>query len=254
MVNSQEIIERSVYSALLQVAIALGYTVDPNDYLPASAENAKKFEDDIKALQKYIPIFGTANSSSKDKKTTPRIVVNARGFYPGMIGLPKEVLSKEVGQGYTMNEEPYETLDQYIDIHLVANTQEDLRLLHIIMFTALPQRGYIKPYTAQEFLFSGNIFLEVGNFFDYPNTTLGILEKVYEFRVYDTIIGEKEDVDLPWVPITDISVLLEKYYESSILLNVPPVPPPPDPPRPPVIVPGDFSSDFSSDFKIETRY
>ena len=54
MVNSQEIIERSVYSALLQVAIALGYTVDPNDYLPASEANAKRFEEDIKALKKYI--------------------------------------------------------------------------------------------------------------------------------------------------------------------------------------------------------
>ena len=221
MVNSQEIIERSVYSALLQVAIALGYTVDPNNYLPASVENAKRFEEDIKALTKYIPIFGTANSSSKDKKTTPRIVVNARGFYPGMIGLPKEIIGKEVGQGYTMNEEPYETLDQYIDIHLVANTQEDLRLLHTILFNSLPQRGYIKPYNEERFLFSGNIFLEVGNFFDYPNDTLGLLEKVYEFRVYDTLVGEKEDLPVDWVHITDIGLLLDKYGKQEILLEIP---------------------------------
>lgn len=235
MVNSQEIIERSVYSALLQVAIALGYTVDPNNYLPATEANAKRFEEDIKSLKKYIPIFGTANSSSKDKKTTPRIVVNARGFYPGMIGLPKGILGKEVGQGYTMNEEPYETLDQYIDIHLVANTQEDLRLLHTIMFAALPQRGYIKPYTAEKFLQSGNIFLEVGNFFDYPNTTIGLLEKVYEFRVYDTLIGEKEDLPVDFVPINDITVVLEKYKESQVLLHV---------------YPPDFNKDFSDDFRI----
>lgn len=235
MVNSQEIIERSVYSALLQVAIALGYTVDPNDYLPATEANARRFEEDIKALKKYIPIFGTANSSSKDKKTTPRIVVNARGFYPGMIGLPKEIMGKEVGQGYTMNEEPYETLDQYIDIHLVANTQEDLRLLHLIMFTALPQRGYIKPYNAEKFLWSGNIFLEVGNFFDYPNTTIGLLEKVYEFRVYDTLIGEKEDLPVDFVPINDITVVLEKYKENRVLLHV---------------YPPDFNKDFNEDFRI----
>lgn len=220
MYNSQEIIERSIYSALLQVAIALGYSVDPNDYLPVSEANAAQMKEDIQTLQKYIPVFGTANSSSKDKKTTPRIVVNARGFYPGMIGLPKEVVGKEVGLGYTANEEPYETLDQYVDIHLVANTQEDLRILHSIMFTALPQRGYIKPYTAEEFLFSGNIFLEVGNFFDLPNTTLGLMEKVYEFRVYDTLIGEKEDLPVDWVPINDISVVLEKYHENRLLLEV----------------------------------
>lgn len=236
MYNSQEIIERSIYSALLQVAIALGYSVDPNDYLPVSEANAARMKADIQALQKYIPVFGTANSSSKDKKTTPRIVVNARGFYPGMVGLPKEIVGKEVGLGYMANEEPYETLDQYIDIHLVANTQEDLRILHSIMFTALPQRGYIKPYTAEEFLFSGNIFLEVGNFFDLPNTTLGLMEKVYEFRVYDTLIGEKEDLPVDWVPINDISVVLEKYKESRLLLH---------------LNSQDFNRDFNRDFSIQ---
>ena len=140
MYNSQEIIERSIYSALLQVAIALGYSVDPNDYLPVSETNAARMKADIQALQKYIPVFGTANSSSKDKKTTPRIVVNARGFYPGMVGLPKEIVGKEVGLGYTANEEPYETLDQYIDIHLVANTQEDLRIRFSICLTITAQR------------------------------------------------------------------------------------------------------------------
>lgn len=240
MINSQEIIERSMYSALLQVAIALGYSIDPNNYLPVSESNAERMKADIAKLTKYIPIFGTANSSSKDKKTTPRIVVNARGFYPGMVGLPKEVIGKEVGLGYTLNEEPYETLDQYIDIHLVALTQEDLRLLHSIMFTALPQRGYIKPYTAEKLLQSGNIFIEVGNFFDLPNTTLGLMEKVYEFRVYDTLIVEVEDNPVDWVPINDISVVLEKYLEHQELIRV----------KLSDIYSPDFNKDFNGDFKF----
>ena len=32
MVNSQEIIERSIYSALLGVAVKLGYSVNPEDF------------------------------------------------------------------------------------------------------------------------------------------------------------------------------------------------------------------------------
>ena len=234
MVNSQEIIERSVYDALLRVAIALGYSLDPNSYLPQSVENAAKLKSDIAALTKYIPIFGTGSASAKDQKTTPRIVVNARGFYPGGIGMPKELMEKAVGQGYTRNEEPYEVLDQYIDVHLVANTQEDLRLLHQIMFWALPQRGYIKPYNEQNFLFSGNIFIEVGNFYDYPNTTLGLLEKVYQYKVYDSILGEHQDVST--VPsIVDIQVVLEKYGIGNMLdskrtlIEVGEMPPEPDP-------------------------
>ena len=220
MVNSQEIIERSIYMALLRVTIELGYGLDPNNYLPVSTENSEKFQQDLKNLNKYIPIIGTGNATSKDQKITPRIVLNARGFYPGNIGLPKELIEKAEGIGFTANEEPYETLDQYMDVHLVASNQDDLRLLHQIMFWSLPQRGYIKPYTADKFLPSGNIFIEVGNFFDYPNVNMGLLEKVYEYRIYDTLIGEKEDVLTDLVPMTSVTVLLEKYGLPETLLKV----------------------------------
>ena len=220
MVNSQEIIERSIYMALLRVTVELGYGLDPNNYLPVSIENSEKFQQDLKNLNKYIPIIGTGNAPSKDQKITPRIVLNARGFYPGNIGLPKELIEKSEGIGFTANEEPYETLDQYIDVHLVASNQDDLRLLHQIMFWALPQRGYIKPYTAEKFLPSGNIFIEVGNFFDYPNVNVGLLEKVYEYKVQDTLIGEKEDVITDIVPMTSVTVLLEKYGLPETLLQV----------------------------------
>lgn len=220
MVNSQEIIERSIYMALLRVTIELGYGLDPNNYLPVSVENSEKFQQDLKNLNKYIPIIGTGNATSKDQKITPRIVLNARGFYPGNIGLPRELIEKAEGIGFTANEEPYETLDQYIDVHLVANNQDDLRLLHQIMFWSLPQRGYIKPYTADKFLPYGNIFIEVGNFFDYPNVNLGLLEKVYEYRIYDTLIGEKEDVITDIVPMTSVTLLLEKYGLPETLLQI----------------------------------
>lgn len=234
MVNSQEIIERSIYSAILNVAVAMGYSINPNDYLPVSELNSNKFKEDIKKLKKYIDICGTGNSSSRDKKITPRIVVNSKGFYPGDIGIPKELLEKKEGIGFVSNEEPYETLDQYIDVHLVANNQEDIRLLHQIMFHSLPQRGYIKPYNEDKFLFSGNIFLEVDNFFDYSDNTLGIIEKVYEYKVFDTLIGEIQEKEVEIVPITSIEVLLDKYGYNKLII--------------PSIIEGDFDSDFNKDF------
>ena len=226
MVNSQEIIERSIYSALLGVAVKLGYSVNPEDFLPINAENSKKFKEAISKLKKFVQVFGTGNNQSKDKKETPRIVVNARGFYPGSIGLPRELITKEEGIGFTATEYPYETIDQYIDIHLVAGTQEDLRLLHQIMFYAIPQRGYIKPYTEDSFLFTGNIFIELVNFFDIPNLDMGLLEKIYQFQVMDCILEEIPG-KVDFVPITTIDVLLENY--GYTLLEVPEkeLPPPP---------------------------
>ena len=220
MVNSQEIIERSLYSSLLEVSIGLGYSVNPNDYLPINSINQKKFQEDIQKLNKYVAIFGVGNNQSKDQKITPRIVVNAKGFYPGSIGLPRYLIEKEVGIGFTSSEEPYETIDQYIDVHLVANNQDDMRLLHQILFYSIPQRGYLKPYNEDKFLFTGNIFIELVNFFDKPNENVGILEKIYEFIVMDSLIEERTTVtDL--VPITDISLLLADYNETIEVSNKP---------------------------------
>ena len=220
MINSQEVIERSFYKALLDTAVSLNYSLDPEKYLPVSAENSKKFEADKSKLTKYIPIFGTGNNQSKGQKTTPRIVVNARGFYPGDIGLPKQLVEKQEGIGFVASEFPYEALDQYIDLHLVANNQDDLRLLHQIAFWSIPQRGYIKPYTSEEFLFSGNIFLEVVNFFDLPELDQGFIEKIYQFVVHDTLVPQKPDVTLDWVPITDIQALIQIYGQSGLTLNI----------------------------------
>lgn len=213
MVDSQEIIERSIYCSILNVAKELGFTVDPNEYLPINTQNQQRFKEDISKLTKYIQIFGTGNNQSKDIKLTPRIVVNAKGFYPGNIGLPRQLIEKEEGVGFTVTEEPYETIDQYIDVHLVANNQDDLRLLHKILFWSIPQRGYVKPYNQQKFLFSGNIFVELVNFFDIPNLELGLMEKVYEFLIQDTLVLEKAQESY-LVPIVDINLLLADYNEN----------------------------------------
>lgn len=117
MVNSQEIIERSIYVAILNMAIKLGYTINPEDYLPTSAANAERFKEDLKKITDekgfYVSIFGVGNNHSKGIKETPRIVVDSEGFYPGDIGLPRQIIEKEEGIGYTATEVPYETLSQY---------------------------------------------------------------------------------------------------------------------------------------------
>lgn len=212
MVNSQEIIERSVYMALLNMTIDLGYTINPEDYLPISQENTERFSQAIKNIVKdkgfSISIFGVGNNHSRGIKETPRIVVDSEGFYPGDIGLPNRIMEKEEGIGYTSSEMPFETLSQYINIRLCAQSSEHMRLLHQIMFWSIPQRGYIKPYNEPGFLFDGNIFLRVVNFYNMPDLENGLMEKVYQFEVQDCLL-EKNNTPEVITPIKDISVLLE---------------------------------------------
>lgn len=209
MVSTQEVVERSFYSNLLAVAKALGYTLDPADYQPVNAANAARYKADMEAMEKFVWIYGSGNNQAKDQKKTPRLVVVPQGFYPGSVGLPKRTLDKvEEGTGFISYDEPYETLDHYVDVHVVAESAADERLLHSIMFNALPQRGYIKPYDADSFLWSGNIFLEVTNYYNRNNLDYGIIEKVYQYLVKDIPLTERE-VPNDLVPITEITTILQ---------------------------------------------
>ena len=46
MVNTEEIVERTFYICLLQTALKKGLTLNPEDYLPLSQENEKRFQAD----------------------------------------------------------------------------------------------------------------------------------------------------------------------------------------------------------------
>lgn len=218
-----------MYCAILEMAVKLGYTLNPNEYLPISDENQAKFEKDLKAIDDekgfHIEVFGVGNNHSRGQKMTPRITVESDGFYPGDVGLPRYLQEKE-GSSYLVYEEPHEALSQYMNIRLVAGKSEHMRLLHQIMFWSVPQRGYLKPYTEDEPLFSGNIFLRVVNFYNNPDLDNGLMEKVYQFEVQDCLI-EKNTPPRDVVPIKDISLLLEN---AKYTLKVPPEPTPPIPP------------------------
>lgn len=210
MVDSQQIVERSFYKALLQATVNAGYTLDPATYLPISPANESAFNtakaNIISTKGYFISIFGNGNNQAKQEKECPAIVIDMQGFFPGDMGLNRNHIEKGDEQ-YVVSESPYTTIDQLVNIHLVANNVEHLRLLHVLLNTAIPQRGYIKPYTYINKPFDGNIFTELNNFFSIPDQANGIMEKVYQFIVKDTLLEDLRDIEvLP--PINDISVLL----------------------------------------------
>lgn len=222
MIDSQEIIERSVYQSLLNTTVAEGLTLDPNNYFPVSAQNSNKFEKDRIGLEKqkgfYVYLFGVGNNQSKGMKIAPRIVVDSQGFLPGDIGLPRSITEKVEGK-YFVSEQPFEAIDQYIDIHLVAENQNQIRLLQRILANSIPQRGYIKPYTYDDPPFDGNIYIEASNFYQMPDNEKGIIEKVYQFIIKDTLLPTNTKLtELP--KMVDVSLLLNNesfIHEGEIL-------------------------------------
>ena len=186
----------------------------------------------IRTLSKFIPIYGIGNNQSRGIKTCPRITLELQGYYPGDIGVEKYIIGDKLENGnYQSSEFPFETKDITIDVHLVANNQADMRLLHSIMYEALPSRGYIRPYFNDlkewdngRVAPTGNLFIEIGNYYDHPDVEHGMLEKVYQFLCKDGVLPEKLSGEGELVPIKDISVLIGTYEEKDeemLKLNVP---------------------------------
>lgn len=218
MVTTQEIIERSIYASLMQVTLQLGMTIDPDLYLPITPENTARYQEAKAAIDKFIYIFGVGNNQVRGAKVLPRITIDLNAYYPGNIGTEAFMVGDEKeNDEFRQYTYPFETKDVQFDIHLVANTSEDLRLLHSIMYTALPVRGYIKPFieaSLQEYLEhkglnkSGNLYIEISNYYDHNDQEHGILEKVYSYTVVDSYIEEEFSKDNTFAPIKDISAII----------------------------------------------
>lgn len=242
MVTSQEIVERSFYISLLHQTLIRGLTINPENYLVKNEDGlwvpTRELNDqyihDKEAIETELTkkgsgfyyIFGVGNNQSRGQKDLPRITLDLTAWYPGEIGLEKETNELDEASGlYQVIDYDYEPKSSRIDVHLCANNQQEMRILHEIMYRALPSRGYIKPYLNDyeswknsKFATSGNIYIEVGNFYDHDDLQQGFLEKVYTYEVRDSLLNPEIIAEI--TPIADISVLID----SALTLHVPELP------------------------------
>lgn len=207
-----------MYMNLLSVALKAGVTLDPDEYLNSSGlptkETEARYLADKAKMKKFVYLFGIGNNQERGAKEVPRITLELQGYYPGVIGMERYQLDDTDKEHPRMIDTGYNTKDIVIDVHLVSKTQKDMRMLHSIMYKALPTQGYIKPYKGnkEEFMNSGlqrseNIYIEVGNYYDHVDTDHGLLEHVYQYKISDGVVSD-EILDMELVPIKDISVLI----------------------------------------------
>ena len=231
MVNLEEVIERSFYISLLHETLKRGLTINPDEYLvngEPTEKTADQFEKDKQAIgKKFIYVFGIGNNLSRGAKECPRITIELNAYYPGELGTEKFSV-EEAKENFDVVEYDYTTKSTNLDIHLVANTQQEMRLLHDIMYHALPAKGYIKPYfndyedwKSTPIGATGNLYIEVGNFYDHPDLQHGLLEKVYTYEVSDGLILEEVVSQGEIVPIKDISVLSQPECTDGVELKIP---------------------------------
>lgn len=231
IMDIEAMLERTIYHRLRKYTIDIGYTLDIDKYDIENTDNnivkteSERYKTDLKNLTINkgfsIEIFGSSNNQSRGTKKTPRIVVETESFYEGELGL-------QVADNYNRNQdgsftkvEPVSiTNDWFFNIHLVADTQEQLRLLRQILIMSIPRRGYINWYTDQKLQKSHNLLCRYLTQHDSDWEQEGIMEKIYRFTIPDVHVNEDLVIDINVPPIKVIELDIEDEDQKFIDKNI----------------------------------
>lgn len=195
LTSIQEIIERSLFYAIIDEIVDKGYFPDIRDDVtyPDTDQGASDFADAVTAViasKGYaIEIFSGASNESRGVKKVPRIVIDSGNFLPGALGGDPRRYFEDQGASYNALVTPPQTVDFYVNFHLISGSIEQARILNAIIALSVPRRGYIPWYNDG----AKTLFARYLNYYDQSNTDEGIIEHVYAYEVPDA--WDREDVE-----------------------------------------------------------
>jgi hypothetical protein len=193
--STQELIERSLFEVIRKELVDKNYLPDIVLY-PDTKVGYDNYNIAISSIVTSkgfaIEIYNEGSNYAKGVKKIPRIVINTGNFLPGALGGDPQKIYSDQGTYYQALITPPQTVDFFINIHLVSETVEQERLLNSIISLAMQRRGYVPFYNDN----SQTFFCRYLNFFHIDDVDEGLMEKVYAYVVedcYDTedkVFGE----------------------------------------------------------------
>lgn len=210
--NIQEVVERSIFAAIGNRLVAEGYLpditnagrypVDGNNLTPIGQENWQTDITTIATSKGFaIELFGCSAGKAKGLKKIPRIVIVPKRIMPGDLGYPPQDFYNIISAPgitpvvYSKFQYPKESANMHYDIHLVSETQAQLRIMNAILQLVLGQKVYVYLYNDT----TQNFFIKQYNYYDTPDPKDGIEENIYQYEVQDLYL-----VDISTVTISPI--------------------------------------------------
>lgn len=219
LTNIQEIIERSLFEAIRQEVVDKGYLPDIADTgtYPDTDQGWVQWETDVIAIVTSkgfaIEIFNGASNEARGVKKVPRIVIDSGNFLPGALGGdPRRYFSDEITH-YKSLVTPPQTVDYYVNFHLISNSIAQARILNAILALAVPRRGYLPWYNDG----TKSLFARYLNYYDQSNIDEGIIEHVYAYEIPDAWDTEDIEIDAFIAKIAEITlnVNVQKYMDRT---------------------------------------
>lgn len=210
--NIEELLERSVFHRIRIECVDKGYLPNINLF-PNTPAGQVAWEAALALCVTNkgfaIEVFGTANAQQRQTKKIPRIVIVSQGFLPGALGADSTPYFHRAADGtYESRILPPQTVDYFFNVHLVANTIQQMRVLQSILALALPRRAYIRTYDNTTTIFLRNI-----GFFAQDRAAEGILERVYSYEIPDHWERDPAVVNTGIAPLAEFT--LEQELNAS---------------------------------------
>lgn len=212
----QEVIERSLFETIRLELVDKGYLPDItlfSDDQAGYASYKAAMDIIVSTLGFAIELFSTGTNKAKDLKKVPRIVIKAGSFLPGALGGSPSKYYSDQGADYKALVTPPQTVDFYIDYHLVAETISQERILASILALAIPRRTYITRYDDA----TKSFFSRYLNYYDIDEADEGISEKVYKYEIPDCWDSEDREVDASVAKLNEVTLHMniQKYRDGS---------------------------------------
>jgi len=213
LLNTQELVERTIYHSMRKHCVSRGYLPDIYSF----DQNAQGYREYLEAFSAIvddkgfaIEVFNSGPPTEREMKQVPRLILDIQGFVPGSIG-------GDQSQQYEWSEEhnkyygfiaPPTTSDLYFNIHIVASNATQDRIMNALVSLAVPRRGYLPLYNAEDnFLFTNFLTYVPVNEYKTP----GIMETMIRYVCPDLIeVADIPNTDPIIPPLTYFQIDLEE--------------------------------------------
>lgn len=213
--DTQQVVERSIFEEIRLELVDKGYLPDITTFTNNEAGQLL-YEAAVEAIVVdkgfAIELFSTGTNKAKHVKKTPRIVMRSGSFLPGALGGSPSRYYSDQGTNYSALVTPPQTVDYYINFHLVSEDVEQERILAAILALTLQRRGYVTRIDDANKTF----FCRYLNYYDGDNVDEGIIEKIYSYEIPDCWDSNDETVDtVAKLAEVTLETRVEKYYDGS---------------------------------------
>lgn len=215
--NIEEVIETTLFERIRLECYDKGYQPDlaNTGLYPNNPTGQNQWETDLTAIKNIkgfaIEVFNNSSSQARGNKKVPRIVISPQPFLEGALGGDSSrVYTLQNNGTFNATILPPQTSEYYCNIHLVANTAQQIRILQAIMSLALPVRGYIPIFDRQNLVFlNQNFFIRKLQGSYLAQTQEGIMEYVYRYQIPDIFEVEEKLVATGIAKINEITTNIQ---------------------------------------------